>query len=416
MDRILTSVLSRSIRRGNLKVHTATGACLSFGDGTGLPIALRIHDRSAQWALLRDPDMQLGELFMDQRLTLDEGSIYDLLHLMLSNARRQKAPPLAHALDQFRFATRRFRQRNFGARSKQNVAHHYDLNRQLYELFLDTDMQYSCAYFEQEDQSLDAAQLAKKRHIAAKLLIEPGQRVLDIGCGWGGLAFYLVDVAQAKSVLGVTLSEEQLAVARERAAARGLTDPARFELQDYRNVQGTFDRIASVGMFEHVGASYYATFFETCHRLLSEDGVMLLHTIGCSDVPGFVTPWLDKYIFPGGYIPSLSEIIPVIERAGLIVSDIEILQLHYAWTLRAWRERFMARRAEAVRLYDERFCRMWEFYLAAAEAAFRCEDLNIFQIQISKSPAQSPSTRTYIEAKEAAFKMREKMLGLGPVP
>jgi cyclopropane-fatty-acyl-phospholipid synthase len=286
------------------------------------------------------------------------------------------------------------------------VAHHYDLDSRLYRLFLDPDMQYSCAYFEQPDQSLTDAQLAKKRHIAAKLMAGPGHDILDIGCGWGGLGMYLAQIAGAKSVKGITLSQEQLAIAQKRAAENASSTVA-FKLEDYRDTQGQFDRIVSVGMFEHVGISYYDAYFKACHRLLKDDGVMLLHTIGCSGVPGFVTPWLDKYIFPGGYIPALSEIVPVIERAGLVIADVEILHSHYAQTLRHWRMTFMSRREEAKALYDERFCRMWEFYLAAAEAAFRCEDLVIFQIVLSKSPHRWPMTRDFIRARETELRARE---------
>ena len=408
-DRLLKLALSRSVTSGTLRVITASGARLAFGDGKGSPVEIRIHDRAAQLALLRDPDMQLGELYMSQRLTMEQGTIYDFLILTLSNQRQNRPSALARILDRFRFATRRLRQRNVGVRSQRNVAHHYDLSRELYELFLDKDMQYSCAYFENASQTLDDAQLAKKRHITAKLCVEPDHRILDVGCGWGGLGRYLASTAGAASVHGITLSEEQISVARQRTEEAGLSDKLSFSLQDYRTVNGVFDRIVSVGMFEHVGISYYDTFFKSCHRLLEPDGVMLLHTIGCSDVPGFVTPWLNKYIFPGGYIPSLSEIIPAIERAGMIVSDVEILQLHYAWTLRAWRERFLAKRGDALRLYDERFCLMWEFYLAAAEAAFRCEDLNVFQIQITKSPAMTPATRNYIALREAELRAREEL-------
>ena len=407
MASLLSFVFSRAVARGNLEVLTARGVKLVFGDITGPLVAIRFADSASERAFITDPDMKLGELFMDGKLTMESGSIYDFIHLMLKDTRGQKAPLFLRSLDRFRFATRKLRQRNFASKSKSNVAHHYDLDSRLYKLFLDDDMQYSCAYFETPEHSLGEAQLAKKRHIAAKLCVEPGMNVLDIGCGWGGMAMYLARFARAGSVLGVTLSEEQIAIARQRIATGGLDDKVRFALQDYRSVTGTFDRIVSVGMFEHVGVAFYDTFFKTCHRLLDRNGVMLLHTIGCSDVPGFVTPWLDKYIFPGGYIPSLSEIIPVIERAGLIVSDVEILQLHYAETLKAWRARFMARRAEAVALYDERFCRMWEFYLAAAEAAFRCEDLNIFQLQITREPAKSPTTRNYITTREQALKAEE---------
>ncbi len=251
------------------------------------------------------------------------------------------------------------------------------------------------------------AQAAKRRHIAAKLCIEPGMRVLDIGSGWGGLGLYLAETAGAQSVRGITLSQEQLQIARHRAVERSLAGRVSFDLIDYRQIDETFDRIVSVGMFEHVGMPYYPAFFQSAAKMLKPDGKMLLHTIGSSDGPGFVTPWLDKYIFPGGYIPGLSEIVPAIEQAGLLITDIEVLQLHYAETLKAWRSKFMSRWSEAAHLYDERFCRMWEFYLAGSEAAFRCENLNVFQLQLSKRPAQAPTTRDYIAAREASLRNAE---------
>jgi cyclopropane-fatty-acyl-phospholipid synthase len=401
MDRILRWALTRIVSRGTLVVVTANGARLSFGDGTGEPVVVRLSDRVAEIALLLDPDMRLGELYMDGRLMVERGSIYDFLHLILREAQNRTHPWPARMLDRARALLRRLRLRNRPVRSQRNVAHHYDLDGRLYSLFLDADRQYSCAYFEDPGQCLEEAQRAKKRHIIAKLLLKPHHKVLDIGSGWGGLALSIAE-AGACEVLGVTLSKEQLAYARQRP--KGSTaDRVRFSLADYRSVEGRFDRIVSVGMFEHVGVASYGTFFRTCCRLLADDGVLLLHTIGCSAGPGFTTPWLDKYIFPGGYIPSLSEILPAIERAGLTVTDIEILRLHYAHTLNAWRSRFAARRAEAARLYDERFCRMWEYYLAAAEVAFRCEDLVVFQIQIARKADVVPLTRDYIyDANRAA--------------
>ena len=301
---------------------------------------------------------------------------------------------------------RRLHQMNRGERAKRNVAHHYDLDRRLYDLFLDTDRQYSCAYFETPGQSLDDAQLAKKRHIAAKLAVEPGHRVLDIGCGWGGLGLYLADVVGA-DVVGITLSEEQFAIANGRAVERGLQDRVEFRIEDYRKTAGRFDRIVSVGMFEHVGVGFYDTYFQHCARLLDDDGVMLLHTIGRTTGPGATNPWIAKYIFPGGYIPALEEIVPAMERAGLFVTDVEILRIHYADTLKAWRERFLARRDEAEALYDEQFCRMWEFYLAACEASFRCGDDVVFQIQISKKIDALPLTRDYIAEREQNLRSKE---------
>ena len=408
MDRLLKLAFSRIVKRGSLTLVTSRGTHLSFGDGSGEPIVVQLTDLLAEMALLIDPDMRLGELYMDGRFIVAQGNIYDFLHLILKEDQNRTHPLPAQLLDRVRASLRRFRLRNLPGRSRRNVAHHYDLDGRLYELFLDADRQYSCAYFEHAAQSLEEAQRAKKRHIIAKLQLASHHKVLDIGSGWGGLACSLAQ-AGAREVLGVTLSEEQLAYARQRLNGAE-ADHVRFNLTDYRKVEGRFDRIVSVGMFEHVGVGSYATFFRTCRKLLADDGVMLLHTIGCSAGPGFTTPWLDKYIFPGGYIPSLSEILPEIERAGLLVADIEILRTHYAWTLRAWRDRFMARRSEAARLYDDRFCRMWEYYLAAAEVAFQCEDLVIFQIQITRRPDTLPITRNYIGEAERAHSGEEQIL------
>jgi cyclopropane-fatty-acyl-phospholipid synthase len=306
-----------------------------------------------------------------------------------------------------RYLVRHVRQFNPRRRSKNNVAHHYDLDGRLYSLFLDADKQYSCGYFEGPDATLDDAQLAKKRHIAAKLLIRPGDKVLDIGSGWGGLGLYLAEMTGA-NVTGVTLSTEQLQASNARAAEKKLTRSAKFFLEDYRDIPGPFDRIVSVGMFEHVGVDFYDTYFKRCADLLADDGVMLLHSIGRSDGPDVTNPWIAKYIFPGGYIPALSEVMPAIERAGLLVCDIEILRLHYAETLKAWRERFMARREEAVRLYDERFARMWEFYLACSEMSFRKQNLMNFQIQFAKRQGVVPMTRDYLTREEAELRRMER--------
>jgi cyclopropane-fatty-acyl-phospholipid synthase len=306
-----------------------------------------------------------------------------------------------------RYLVRHAQQFNPPGRSRNNVARHYDLDGRLYSLFLDADKQYSCAYFETPDATLDDAQLAKKRHLAAKLLIERGDRLLDIGSGWGGLGLYLAEMTGA-NVTGVTLSTEQLQVSNARAAERNLARSAKFLLQDYRDIPGPFDRIVSVGMFEHVGVDFYETYFRRCAELLTDDGVMVLHSIGRSDGPDATNPWVAKYIFPGGYIPALSEVMPAIERAGLLVCDIEILRLHYAETLKAWRERFMARREEAVQLYDERFARMWEFYLASSEMAFRKQNMMNFQVQLTKRQGVVPMTRDYIAQKEARLRVIER--------
>jgi cyclopropane-fatty-acyl-phospholipid synthase len=400
---IMARALSRIVTHGSLDVTTSDGRLLSFGDASGERVHVRFADLAAQWALLIDADMRLGELYMDRRFLVEHGSLYDFLAMMLREAQYARHPVVARLIDGARTRLRTFRHRNLPARSKANVAHHYDLDGRLYELFLDADRQYSCAYFERSDQSLDAAQRAKKRHLAAKLQLEPGKSVLDIGCGWGGLALHMARHVPRGHVLGITLSEEQHGYALRMLAEHGRMEAGiQFALQDYRSLSGRFDRIVSVGMFEHVGLGSYRAFFEKCADLLEDDGLMVLHTIGCSATPGFTTPWLDKYIFPGGYIPALSEILPEIEKAGLAVADIEVLRLHYAWTLAHWRQRFLAQWQEAAALYDERFCRMWEFYLASAEAAFRYEDLVVFQIQLSKRNDVIPVTRDYISQHEKA--------------
>ena len=409
----LGKALKPLVRRGALTLIAPSGRRLTFGDGVGEPIVARLTDNAAVWALLLDPDLRTGELFTDGRLVMEQGTIYDFLSLILDNGGEENPSPIVQAFDRFRTATQLWRQRNDPGRSRRNVAHHYDLGDELYALFLDPDWQYSCAYFEHPGQSLADAQLAKKRHIAAKLLLEPHHRVLDIGCGWGGLALYLAGVADVAEVLGVTLSEEQIARAQDRAQAAGLADRARFALTDYRAVEGRFDRVVSVGMFEHVGLGNYETFFRTCRERLTDDGVMLLHTIGCSDAPSVTNPWITRYIFPGGHLPSLSDILKAVERSGLVVTDIEVLRLHYAETLRAWRKAFMARRDEAVALFDERFCRMWEYYLAMSETAFRYEQVVVFQLQLVRRQERAPLTRDYVAAAEADLRARENAVSIG---
>jgi len=402
MDWLLRLALAH-VTCGNLQVTSARGATLSFGDGTGPPIAVRFVSARAQRSVLLDPDLQLGEAYMDGTFVVDRGSIAEFLDLVAS---KSAWPWWAAPIALFRFVWRRIGQFNWRGRSRRNVAHHYDLDGRLYSLFLDSDRQYSCAYFETPQTSLDDAQLAKKRHLVAKLILEDGHRLLDIGCGWGGLALYAAEMCSAR-VTGITLSQEQLAVARRRAKERKLGGSATFHALDYRDVTGTFDRIVSVGMFEHVGVGFYDTFFAKCASILADDGVMVLHSIGRSSGPGYTSAWIAKYIFPGGYIPALSEVMPAIERAGLLVTDIEILRLHYAETLKAWRDRFLAHRDEVARLYDARFVRMWEFYLACSEAAFRRQNLMVLQIQLAKRQGTVPITRDYIQRSEARLRGRE---------
>jgi len=397
--------LSRFVRQGSLTVTTASGKSSTFGDGSGPDVAVRFTNARAQREVLFNPQLRLGEAYMDGTFVVDRGTIADALAILLRQE-HLSTPKWVLPTHLVRYLFRRLQQFNLRSQSRRNVAHHYDLDGRLYQLFLDADQQYSCAYFEHPEQSLDDAQLAKKRHLAAKLLVEPGATVLDIGCGWGGLALYLAEAAGARAT-GITLSQEQFARAQQRAVERGRTQDANFLLEDYRDVAGQFDRIVSVGMFEHVGVGFYDTFFRRSAQLLEDDGVFVLHTIGRSGTPSVTNPWIAKYIFPGGYIPALSEVLPAIQRARLIVTDVEILQLHYAETLKAWRERFLAHREEVERLYDERFVRMWEFYLASSEMAFRESDMVVFQIQMAKRKGVVPQTRDYISREEARLRSRE---------
>ena len=386
-------------------VTTASGARFVCGDGTGQAVAVRFMTANAERKILLNPELGLGEAFMDGEFAVEAGTIADALAILLDQP--DILPNWAKPFWHLRYLARHLRQFNLRACSRNNVAHHYDLDGRLYSLFLDADRQYSCAYFETPNASLDDAQFAKKRHIAAKLLVKHGHRVLDIGSGWGGLGLYLAEVTGA-NVTGITLSTEQLQAANGRAAEKSLTQSAKFILQDYRDVVGPFDRIVSVGMFEHVGARFYDTYFQRCGELLNDDGIMLLHAIGRSQGPDSTNPWIAKYIFPAGYVPALSEVLPAIERTGLLVCDIEILRLHYAETLRAWRERFTARREEAVQLYDERFARMWEFYLAACEMAFRKQSMMNFQIQLTRRQGVVPTTRDYVGHEEARLRRLER--------
>lgn len=409
-ENILRGLLNKLVTRGSLEIELYNGTRWTFGDGSGKQIVVRIADRKVSAELIRDPEVRFGELFMDGRLDVVQGSLYELLELLLQ-----------HGVGMRKFTgrklflmARKFRHVLFGRntlmRSRRNVVHHYDLNAAFYDLFLDTDRQYSCAYYAAPDMSLEEAQRAKCRHLAAKLLIEPGMSVLDIGSGWGGLGLYLAEVGEAGRVKGVTLSDEQLAIAQKRAADKGYQH-VKFELQDYRNTRGTFDRIISVGMFEHVGPENYDTFFRKASDLLSEDGVFMLHTIGHTSTPGLTNGWITKYIFPGGHLPALSEVVTAVEKSGLMMADVEVLRHHYADTLREWRARFMAQRDKALALYDERFCRMWECYLALCEAAFRFLDVVVYQFQLTHRNDVVPITRDYIAQREADLFAREKALG-----
>lgn len=405
MNTFFRSFASQLIREGSLEIEEPSGERYVVGDGAGAIPLVRIADEGVKTALLRDPEMAFGELFMDGRIDVIRGSIYDVIAIASSNMMRGGGPRWVEVLQKTRLAIQRW-MRNTMQRSAANAAHHYDIGNELYGLFLDADRQYSCAYFETPEADLDAAQRAKRRRIAAKLLLKPGDRVLDIGCGWGGLALYLAKYCNTH-VTGITLSREQLDFANRQLAE--LKDPSAAELrfQDYREVTERYGRIVSVGMFEHVGVTAYDAFFRKLASILTDDGVALLHTIGRAGVPSGVSPWVLKYIFPGGYIPSLSEITPAIERAGLIVTDIEVLRLHYAKTLEQWRARFLSHRDQAKALYDERFCRMWEFYLSIAQCSFKYENQVVFQIQMAKKIDTVPITRGYIAEREKELRRKE---------
>jgi cyclopropane-fatty-acyl-phospholipid synthase len=398
---LLSHLLRPVVRYGTVRIIDADGRIHVFGGSAGPTVTARLHDRRLGRDLFLNPRLRLGEAYMDGTFTVEDATIADFLDCMARNIADAPTTILSPLLNGFGHAFRVFQQYNPIGRAQANVHHHYDLSKTLYDQFLDSDRQYSCAYFSAPDQTIDQAQAQKKRHIAAKLLLKPGQRVLDIGCGWGGLALYLAKECNVE-VTGLTLSTEQLDGARHRAAAAGLAERVKFELLDYRQVQGIYDRIVSVGMFEHVGVVHYQTFFRKLREVLAPNGVALLHSIGRSDGPGSTNPWIRRYIFPGGYSPALSEVVPVIERTGLYITDVEILRLHYAETLKAWRQRFLANRDRVLQLYDERFCRMWEFYLAASEIAFRYQGHIVFQVQLAKQVDAVPLTRDYITDWERA--------------
>jgi cyclopropane-fatty-acyl-phospholipid synthase len=394
--------LDKVLKHGSLTVRWPDGSSSTHGRGGNAALTVGIADRRVAFDILRNPRLGLGEAYMDGRLTVEGGTILELLELV-TGANPWEAGGKSRKLIGKKGASRlkQLLRRNDPRRSRRNVAHHYDLSDELYRLFLDEDRQYSCAYYTDPGNSLEQAQADKKAHIAAKLALRPGLKVLDIGCGWGGTALYLHRVADV-DVLGITLSEEQLKVARRRAQEAGVSDRVRFELVDYRAVQGPFDRIVSVGMFEHVGAPHYETFFRTCRNLLKQDGVMLLHTIGRLGAPAKKTdPFTDKYVFPGYHLPSLSEMSRASEKARLISSDVEMLRLHYAYTLRAWLERFRAARAEVEQLYDARFFRMWEFYLAGGIVMFESGSACNYQVQYIRDRRALPITRDYMAEAEA---------------
>ena len=399
---LLARLFEHLIRRGRLRVVDAAGKSWDFGESAGGQVVIRLYRRATQSRLFFNPDFWLGESYLRGDLTLEQGSIHDFLVLCCDNMGDHGLHPVAAARQWVDGLFRRVQQFNPIPLAGRNVAHHYDLSGRLYDLFLDADRQYSCAYFAAGDEDLETAQALKKRHIAAKLRLRAGQRVLDIGSGWGGLPLYLAGHCGA-NVTGVTLSAEQLDLSRRRAAESGFADRLDYQLRDYREVDGRFDRIVSVGMFEHVGINHYGAFFGKLRDLLADDGVALLHSIGRLGRGGATNPWFRRYIFPGGYNPSLSEIVAAVEGAGLMVTDVEVLRGHYAKTLKLWRRRFHANRDNARALYDERFCRMWEFYLSASECAFRYLDLAVFQVQLAKRSGSLPINRAYMAAAEAAL-------------
>ncbi|ORE96383.1 cyclopropane-fatty-acyl-phospholipid synthase [Stappia sp. 22II-S9-Z10] len=402
MNPILNRLLRSVVRQGNLKVIDTAGVTHRYGDGSGPPHTMTLDSPKVERALIGNPELTLGETYMNGEWSLTEGHLTSLLVMLMRNFEATGQSRLAHIL---RKATRRWHQHNTARAARHNASYHYDVGNEIYRLFLDEDWQYSCAYFPHFDMSLEEAQRAKKRHIAAKMLLKPGQKVLDIGCGWGGMGLYLAEITGA-DVVGITLADKQAEYASARAAE---VPNATFRVQDYRAVSETFDRIVSVGMFEHVGVGYYDEYFKTCARLLKDDGVAVIHSIGRTGEPGSTNPFIERYVFPGGYIPSLSEVLPAVERAGLIVTDVEILRLHYAETLKHWLERFTARRAEAVALRGETFARMWEFYLAGSEASFRTGDMMVFQIQLAKSIDTVPLTRDYITSAERTLANRDRV-------
>ena len=405
MNVLLQRIFAKLVRIGNLTVTGPDGRPQRFGDGSGEPVHMLIRTRRAERAITFDPTLAVPEAYMDGEMDIVEGDIFGFMRIAFQNLGNGTVDAAwSRAIEGLRVAFRRFQQVNTSARAKRNVQRHYDLSGDLYRLFLDTDMQYSCAYFAEPEMTLEEAQLAKKAHIAAKMRLMPGQSVLDIGSGWGGLGLYLARCFDVQ-VLGVTLSNEQHAVATERAQAEGLENQVHFEIRDYRELVERFDRIVSVGMFEHVGVNHYRAFFDTVAKRLKPVGVMVLHAIGRAGPPTATSAFIRKYIFPGGYVPALSEVLPHIEKSGLMVTDVEILRLHYAETLKNWRQRFQANREKAKAIYDERFCRMWEFYLAASEAAFRWQDLMVFQIQLTHRNDTLPVTRDYIGKCEKALAM-----------
>ncbi|RWR28994.1 class I SAM-dependent methyltransferase [Sinirhodobacter populi] len=404
-DQLVDRLARKIVRRGNFEITYADGTLRRYGDGTGKPVGMIIHDREITKKIIRNPDLGVGEGYMDEAYTLRDDDLPGFLALILDNSAHNRMPWFERPMAVLKYLGRGLAQFNPKGRAQANVAHHYDLSGKLYDLFLDADRQYSCAYFPHPDMTLEQAQEAKKQHIARKLLIKPGMRVLDIGCGWGGMAMTLARDYGAQ-VVGVTLSKEQHSLARERVRAAGLEDRIDIRLCDYRSVTETFDRIVSVGMFEHVGAPHFRQYFRHVRQMLAPKGIALIHFIGRADPPGVTSDWIRKYIFPGGYCPSMSETSAAVEHEKLVVADLEVWRIHYAETLRHWRLRFEKHLDEALTLYDARFTRMWRFYLVASEMAFRHAGQVVFQYQLCHEVEDVPLTRDYLYLSQDQSKPR----------
>ena len=403
----LSHMLKSFVRTGTLRVIDADGKTHVFAGAPGGPeVTMRLTDPTLYRKLFFNPELNAGEAYMDGRLSFESSTLRDFLTLFSINRLSLGAHPMQKVLRKVSLGLKRFQQANPIGQAQKNVAHHYDLGNDFYKLFLDAGMQYSCAYFLEDGESLEQAQRNKLRLIASKLALRPGLKILDIGSGWGDMALYLAAMEDV-DVTGVTLSKEQHVLSNEKAKRLGLSDRVRFRLQDYREVPERFDRIVSVGMFEHVGVHHYGEFFAKVNALMKDDGVMLLHSIGHMSPPGTASPWLRKYIFPGAYSPALSEVFTAVEQASLWVTDLEFLRLHYAMTLNHWHRRFEANRAKVAQMYDERFCRMWEFYLISAEMMFRTGSQLVFHMQLARKRDAVPITRDYITDVQRRYKALE---------
>lgn len=411
----LSHMMKSFVRVGTLKVIDAKGKVHVFSGAPGPTVTMRLNDKSLYHKLVFNPELNAGEAYMDGRMTFEDSTLRDFLTLFSVNSNSLKSYPVQRVLRWLSRRFKRFQQANPIGKARRNVAHHYDLGNDFYRLFLDEGMQYSCAYFLSDDDTLEQAQRNKLRLLAAKLDLSPGQRVLDIGCGWGELALYLAALVDVE-VVGVTLSSAQYESARSRAQAAGMDGRVRFELKDYREVEGRFDRIVSVGMFEHVGVRHYGEFFAKIKQLMEDDGIALIHSIGHMSPPGTASPWLRKYIFPGAYSPALSEVFDVVEQNRLWVTDLEFLRLHYAHTLAHWSRRFESNRDEIEAMYDEKFVRMWEFYLISAEMMFRTGNQFVFHMQLAANRAAAPLTRDYITDIQRSYRKLETESPLPPLP